>query len=85
MARYTTGEDLAAFTRVGGPGVPILPGNHEPTSSVLGFGSWHPSTCNFVFADMSTRTVSNHLDTVTLGQLCHRADGEVLDWEEIEN
>ena len=71
------GKDLAAFTRVGGPGVPILSGSTEPISSVLGFGSWHPGTCNFVFADGSTVAVSNEVDTVTLGQICNRSDGEV--------
>ena len=69
------GEDLAAFTRVGGPGVPLLSGSQAPVSSVLGFGSWHPDTSNFVFADGSTRAVANQVDTVTLGQLCNRGDG----------
>lgn len=72
------GEDLAAFTRVGGPGVPILSGSQQAISSVLGFGSWHPGTCNFVLADGSTKTIQNTVDTLTLGQLCHRADGDVL-------
>ena len=70
------GNDLAAFCRVGGPGVPILSQHKEPVSSVLGFGSWHSSVCNFVFADVSTRSISNNIDTVTLGQLCNRNDGE---------
>lgn len=34
------GEDLSAFARVGGAGVPILSMNQEP-GSILGFGSWH--------------------------------------------
>lgn len=71
------GEDLAAFTRIGGPGVPILTGSHEPIS-VLGFGSWHPGTCNFVFADGSTKPIADTISTVNLGRLCHRSDGEVL-------
>ena len=71
------GEDLAAFTRVGGPLVPILSGSTEPISSILGFGSWHPGACNFVFADGSTMAIDNDIDTVTLGQLCNRSDGEV--------
>ena len=69
------GEDLAAFARIGGPGVPILPPNQEPPG-VFGFGSWHPGTCNFSLADGSTHVLSNNLDTVTLGQMCNRADGE---------
>ena len=71
------GEDLAAFTRVGGPGVPILSSREKPISGVLGFGSAHPQVCNFVFADGSTHSLRNSTDTVTLGQICHRADGEV--------
>ncbi len=72
------GEDLAAFTRVGGPGVPLLSSGEDPLSAVLGFGSWHPSVCNFVNADGSTSSIRNHIDTVTLGQMCNRSDGEVI-------
>ena len=72
------GEDLAAFTRVGGPGVPILSAGQEPVANVLGFGSWHPAVCNFVSADGSTSSIRNTIDTLTLGQLCHRSDGEVI-------
>lgn len=75
------GGDLAAFARVGGPGVPLLSAGEEPVSSVLGFGSWHPGVCNFVFADGSTTAIRNSIDTVTLGQLCHRADGGVIEWD----
>ncbi|MDG2015215.1 MAG: DUF1559 domain-containing protein [Pirellulaceae bacterium] len=69
------GEDVAAFTRVGGPGVPILSGSEKPISGVLGFGSWHPQVCNFVYSDGSTHSLPNTTDTVTLGQLCNRHDG----------
>ncbi|MFT5301054.1 MAG: prepilin-type N-terminal cleavage/methylation domain-containing protein [Mariniblastus sp.] len=71
------GEDLAAFTRVGGPGVPILSSAQSPNSSVLGYGSWHPGVCNFVFADGSSHAISNAIDTVSLGQICNRKDGGV--------
>lgn len=69
------GEELAAFTRVGGPGVPILGMSDQPLSQVFGFGSWHPGTCTFVFTDGSTRSIENGIDTVTLGQICNRHDG----------
>ncbi len=74
------GEDLAAFARVGGPGVPLLGPRAEP-GSILGFGSSHPGVCNFARADGSTATVDMNLDTVTLGQLCNRADGEVIKFD----
>ena len=69
------GEDLAAFTRIGGPGVPLR-SRSEPATSIVGFGSWHPGTCNFVNADGSTKALNENLDTVTLGQICNRKDGE---------
>ena len=71
------GEDLAAFARVGGPGVPILGPKDEP-GTILGFGSWHPGVCNFVRADGSSDSVSANIDTMTLGQLTNRSDGEVI-------
>ena len=75
------GEDLAAFTRIGGPGVPILPSRQQSESSVLGFGGWHPGVCNFVFADGSTRSIANDIDTVSLGNMCNRRDGGVVSIE----
>jgi hypothetical protein len=69
------GEDLAAFARIGGPGVPIARSLRESLGPVLGFGSWHPGISNFVLADGSARAVSNLLDTTTLGRLCRRDDG----------
>lgn len=69
------GEDVAAFSRIGGPTVPIAPHPTYEPGPIYGFGSWHPSACNFALADGSTRTVNNLIDTSTLGQLCHRADG----------
>jgi prepilin-type N-terminal cleavage/methylation domain-containing protein len=71
------GQDLSAFARIGGPGVPLGRGPSDPGPFILGFGSWHPGICPFVFVDGSTRSVSNDIDTVTLGQICHRSDGEV--------
>lgn len=72
------GQDLAAFARIGGPGVPLLGARQESPTGILGFGSWHPQSCNFVYADGSTHSVNNSVDTVTLGKLCHRADGEAF-------
>lgn len=70
------GKELVAHSRIGGPGVPLLSGADE-AGPVLGFGSSHPGTCNFVRADGSTGSVSLTMDTVVLANLCHRSDGEV--------
>ncbi len=71
------GEDLVASARIGGPSVPIAKHPDEEPGPIFGFGSWHPGVCNFAMADGSTHSVNNLLDTITLGQLCHRADGEI--------
>ena len=71
------GEDLAAFARIGGPTVPLLQSHQEP-NAILGFGSSHPQVVNFAMTDGSTRNFSFQLDTTTLGQLCHRNDGQVI-------
>ncbi len=71
------GEDLSAFARIGGPTVPLL-GPHETPGPILGFGSAHPGVTNFVFVDGNTRGISMSIDTIALGQICHRADGEVV-------
>ena len=71
------GAELVAHSRIGGPGIPILKDSEEP-GLVFGFGSVHPSGCNFVSADGSTRTQSATTDTVLLAKLCHREDGSVI-------
>jgi prepilin-type processing-associated H-X9-DG protein len=71
------GQDLSAFARIGGPGVPLGNGPGDVGPFILGFGSWHPGSCNFTYADGSTRVIANQIDTVTLGQVCNRADGQV--------
>ncbi len=77
------GADLAAFARVGGVGTPIARGPNFVPGPILGFGSWHAEQCNFVMTDGSTRSVSPFLDTQTLARLCNRADGEVINSDEL--
>ena len=72
------GDNLFGFARVGGPGNPIALGANDTVTSFLSFGSWHPGGCNFVLCDGSTRTVTVTFDTVVLGRLSHRADGQVV-------
>lgn len=71
------GLELYGHSRVGGPGVPILTTDEEP-AAVLGFGSAHPGTCNFVRADGSTHSIRTGIDTIVLANLCNRSDGEVI-------
>ena len=71
------GLELVAHSRIGGPGVPILSTNDEP-GFLFGFGSAHPGICNFVLGDGSTRSIKNSLDTLVLGDLCNRHDGNVV-------
>jgi len=72
------GNELDGPSRIGGPGVPLLTGNDQPAGTLLGFGSVHPGTCNFVRSDGSTGSVGNALDTIVLANLCNRRDGEVV-------
>ena len=72
------GNELDGHSRLGGSGIPILTGDDPPAGTLLGFGSDHPGSCNFVRADGSTGTVRNELDTIVLANLCHRSDGEVI-------
>jgi hypothetical protein len=68
------GSELVAHSRIGGPGVPILRASDEP-SDIFGFGSAHPGVCNFVRSDGSTSSLFVGIDTIVLGNLCNRSDG----------
>jgi hypothetical protein len=70
------GKDLVAFARVGGPGVPLARGPDDSIPTIMGFGSWHVSGCNFVMGDGSIATFEPTIDTMVLRSLCHRFDGE---------
>ena len=70
------GTELVAHSRIGGQGVPLLDPSEEP-SDVYGFGSAHPGICNFARSDGSTSSITIGLDTIVLGNLCNRADGDV--------
>ena len=73
------GEDLAAFARIGGPGIPLARNMDDTSIPIRGFGSWHADVCHFVLADGSVRGVSNLIDTTVLGHLCHRSDGAAVE------
>lgn len=71
------GDHLFGSARVGGPGYPIASGPYDPIAIFMSFGSWHPGGCNMALGDGSVRSVNPRIDTVLLGRLCNRADGEV--------
>lgn len=70
------GKDLVAFARIGGPSIPLARGPEDTVSGSMGFGSWHPESCPFVFADGSVRSIENLIDTLVLRSYTHRSDGE---------
>ena len=60
---------------------PLLTGEESEDTSpeaVGGFGSAHPGGANFLFADGSTRFLSETIDTTILRHLANRADGELV-------
>lgn len=73
------GDHLFASARVGGPGYPIGSGPHDKIAQFMSFGSWHPAGCNLAYGDGSVRTALPELDSVLLGRLTNRADGQVVE------
>lgn len=74
-------DDPGTVMRLGGPLFPIAKTAYFPApgpGTIPVFGSGHPTVCNFVFGDGSVHTISNEIDTTTLGRLCSRFDGEVI-------
>jgi prepilin-type N-terminal cleavage/methylation domain-containing protein len=63
------------FARVAGPGYPLALSPKDQNRWTLVFGSFHPSTCQFVFADGSVHMLKINIDTTTLGRLAVRDDG----------
>jgi prepilin-type N-terminal cleavage/methylation domain-containing protein len=70
------GIDLPAFARIGGPGIGLARGPDDRSIPIIGFGSWHPGVCPFVYADGSVHSIDNFLDTKVLRFYCNRFDGE---------
>ena len=69
------GVDLPAFARIGGPGIGLAHGPDDVSIPIIGFGSWHPGVCPFVFADGSVQSIDNFVDTQVLRAYCNRGDG----------
>jgi len=78
--------DLALdYVRVGGPGHPIAHPTESPeffqVNEIRKFGSSHPGICQFVMADGGVRAIEIDIDLITLGRLCNRHDGGVLEFD----
>ncbi len=71
------GDNAFNFARVGGPRFPIAKGADDVSSPDV-FGSWHPSVCNFVFADGRVQPLSTTVNVVVYGRLAVRNDGETI-------
>lgn len=71
------GNEPGTFMRLGGHGLPIqMDGDLESgPGAVPTFGSAHKTTCNFVFGDGSSRSISALIDDEVLHRLCSRNDG----------
>jgi len=72
------GWHFSASMRIGGPGVPLARNRFHVDTRQYSFGSWHPGVCQFVFVDGSVRAIENKIDTLTLGRLCNRGDGQTI-------
>jgi type II secretory pathway pseudopilin PulG len=69
---YSGSENLT-YHRRGTASNPLANGPHVAINSQ--FGSWHPGGCQFVFGDVSVRTLSNSLPGATLALYANRDDG----------
>jgi prepilin-type N-terminal cleavage/methylation domain-containing protein len=72
------GRYLTHFARIGGAGVPMAHSADDHRASVLSFGSPHAGVVQFAMADGSARPISTAISTIVLGNLTHRADGNIL-------
>jgi prepilin-type N-terminal cleavage/methylation domain-containing protein len=73
------GDHVFNFSRIGGPGVPIVSNIRDTAgNSPVAWGSWHPGVCHFAMADGSIRAMAATLDTEALRRLCNRSDGQTV-------
>lgn len=72
------GDHPGNFSRPGGPGWPIASKHDDSISAFFQFGSAHPVTCNFVFADGHTEVIRKEISTDVFGKLTGRNDTEVV-------
>jgi prepilin-type processing-associated H-X9-DG protein len=69
-------SDHWTIGRQAGPKFRLAQSVSEPFNQQ--FGSWHPSTVQFVFCDGSVRGLSTSTPGTTLGYFANRADGHII-------
>jgi hypothetical protein len=70
------GDGLIMVGRFAGKKYPLAVSPAEPAGYT--FGSWHPGICQFVFGDGSVGPLQSTIDSVILGYLADRRDGNVV-------
>jgi hypothetical protein len=68
---------LPKFARFAGTKFPLAANQTEAVNS--NFGSWHPGICQFVFGDGSVHPLQVTIDSVILGYLADRRDGNIVE------
>ena len=75
-------DEIIHLVRWAGPNSPLALNDDEIKSAydagTQRFGSAHPGICQFVFADGHVGSINVSIDTVPLGYLAERADGEIV-------
>jgi hypothetical protein len=75
------GDEVMTLGRFAGPTAPLAAGiDVTPTNN---FGGPHAGICQFVFGDGSVRSLSIEIDGVVLGNLADRADGNMINDNQI--
>jgi prepilin-type N-terminal cleavage/methylation domain-containing protein len=69
------GHNPICNTRAAGPAFPLAVSDRDES---LGFGSYHPGICQFVFCDGSVHALPNAITPFTLALLAQRNDGQVI-------
>lgn len=69
-------DRLTRFCRFAGQGFALARSTNEPING--NFGSYHLGVCHFVMGDGSVQAISAAIDSVILGSLANRHDGQVL-------
>jgi prepilin-type processing-associated H-X9-DG protein len=66
------GDYPICWSRGAGPSYKLA---QTPQDATEGFGSYHPSLCQFLFGDGSVRAINNNVDGNTMALLVNIADG----------